>query len=169
MKFERTVRVQKPLDEVFAYLSDFTTNAEWDPGTVSMVRTTGDGDVGTVYECTSTFAGRQTRLTYVVENLVPNERIALRGENSTLIAHDIMTFRATRGDQAGSGDSEAGSAPSGSNTSGVGSATSGTQVTYTADFAFKGITKFIAPLLKPAVAKLMNEGVAGLAAALERL
>jgi len=49
MKFERTVRVQKPLDEVFAYLSDFTTNAEWDPGTVSMVRTTGDGDVGTVY------------------------------------------------------------------------------------------------------------------------
>ena len=177
MKLERTVTVHKPLHEVFAYLSDFTTTTEWDPGTVTTVRTAGDGDVGTEYENTSTFAGRQTRLTYVVEDLVPNERIALRGENSTVIAHDIMTFKATYVDPAGNdiadgdtaGGDAAGSGSAEGKTSGSGSASAGTQVTYTADFTFKGLTKFIAPLMKPAFTKLGNEAEAGMAAALERL
>ena len=172
MKLERTVTVHKPLHEVFAYLSDFTTTTEWDPGTVTTVRTAGDGDVGTEYENTSTFAGRQTRLIYVVEDLVPNERIALRGENSTVIAHDIMTFRATTVDPAGNDIANGGAAGSGSaegTTSGSGSASAGTQVTYTADFTFKGLTKLIAPLMKPAFTKLGNEAETGMAAALARL
>ena len=147
MKFERTVRVQKPLDEVFAYLSDFTTTTEWDPGTVTTVRTAGDGEVGTEYENTSTFAGRQTRLIYVVEDLVPNRHIALRGENKTVIAHDSMTFRTT------------GDAP----------ALSSTEVTYTADFTFKGIARLVAPFLKPAFNRLGDEAETGMAAALSRL
>ena len=172
MKLERTVTVHKPLHEVFAYLSDFTTTTEWDPGTVTTVRTAGDGDVGTEYANTSTFAGRQTRLTYVVEDLVPNERIALRGENSTVIAHDIMTFRATTVDPAGNDIAEgdaSGGGSAGGGSAGSGSAIPGTQVTYTADFTFKGLTKFIAPLMRPAFTKLGNEAEAGMAAALERL
>lgn len=187
MKLERTVTVQKPLHEVFAYLSDFTTTTEWDPGTVTTVRTAGDGEIGTEYENTSTFAGRQTRLIYVVEDLVPNERIALRGENSTVIARDIMTFRATSGDPEGRDNAQGGS-PDGDRAEGGAaesravdrsaaegtasgriSATAGTQVTYTADFTFKGLTKLIAPLMKPAFTKLGNEAEAGMAAALERL
>lgn len=142
MKLERTVTVQKPVDEVFAYLSDFTTTTEWDPGTVSTVRTSGNGAVGTEYHNTSTFAGRQTELTYVVVDLVPNERISLRGENKTVIADDTMTFREANG---------------------------ATEVTYTANFSFKGITRFMAPLLKPAFTKLGNEAETGMAAALARL
>ena len=46
---------------------------------------------------------------------------------------------------------------------------SDTEVTYTADFTFKGITRFVAPLMKPAFTRLGNEAEAGLAAALERL
>ena len=172
MKLERTVTVHKPLHEVFAYLSDFTTTTEWDPGTVTTVRTAGDGDVGTEYANTSTFAGRQTRLIYAVEDLVPNERIALRGENSTVIAHDIMTFRATTVDPAGNDIAEgdaSGGGSAGGGSAGSGSAIPGTQVTYTADFTFKGLTKLIAPLMKPAFTKLGNEAEAGMAAALERL
>ncbi len=142
MQLKRTVTIRKPLDKVFAYLADFTTTTEWDPGTVTTVRTTGDGAVGTEYQNTSTFAGRQTQLTYVMLDLVPNKRIALRGENSTVIAYDTMTFREV--------DSQ-------------------TEVTYTADFTFKGITKFVAPLLKPAFTKLGNEAETGMAAALARL
>ena len=88
MRLQRTVTVQKPLDKVFAYLSDFTTTTEWDPGTVKTVRTSGDGTFGTEYLNTSTFAGRQTQLTYVVVDLVPNRHISLRGENKTVIALD---------------------------------------------------------------------------------
>lgn len=142
MKLERTVTVQKPVDEVFAYLSDFTTTTEWDPGTVSTVRTSGNGAVGTEYHNTSTFAGRQTQLTYVVVVLVPNERISLRGENKTVVADDTMTFREVNG---------------------------ATEVTYTANFSFKGITRFMAPLMRPAFTKLGNEAETGMAAALARL
>ncbi|MEO6144510.1 MAG: SRPBCC family protein [Dermatophilaceae bacterium] len=142
MRVRRIVTVEKPMDRVFAYLSDFTTTTEWDPGTVITVRTSGDGGFGTEYLNTSTFAGRQTQLTYVVEDLVPNLHIALRGENKTLIAHDTMTFRA---------------------------AGNGTEVTYTADFTFKGMTRFLAPLLKPAFKRLGDQAETGMAKALARL
>ena len=142
MRLQRTVTVEKPLDTVFSYLSDFTTTTQWDPGTVKTVRSSGDGSFGTEYLNTTTFAGRETQLTYVVQELVPNQRIALRGENATVIAHDTMTFREVAG---------------------------GTEVTYTADFTFKGMTRFIAPLLRPAFVRLFNEAEAGMAAALTRL
>jgi len=142
MRLRRTVTVDKPLGSVFAYLSDFTTTTEWDPGTVRTVRTTGDGAVGTTYLNTSTFAGRQTQLTYVVQELVPNQRIALRGANETVIAHDTMAFRA---------------------------AGSGTEVVYTADFTFSGIARFLAPLLRPAFTRLGNDAQRGMAEALARL
>lgn len=142
MRLCRIITVTKPLDEVFAYLSDFTTTTEWDPGTVKTVRTAGDGGVGTEYANISTFAGRETQLDYVVHELIPNQRIALRGENKTVIARDTMTFRTTGSD---------------------------TEVTYTADFTFKGIARLIAPLLRPAFTRLGNEAQTGMAAALRRL
>ena len=46
MKLQRTIVVGKPLDEVFAYLSDFTPTTEWDPGTETTVRQGGDGGAG---------------------------------------------------------------------------------------------------------------------------
>jgi len=147
VRLQRTVTVEKPLDKVFAYLSDFTTTTEWDPGTVRTVRTSGDGGFGTEYLNTSTFGGRQTQLSYVVVELVPNQRIALRGENTTVIAQDTMTFREVNG----------------------GRADTSTEVTYTADFTFKGITRLIAPLLTPAFTRLGNEAESGMAAALDRL
>ena len=147
MRLQVTVTADKPLDTVFAYLSDFTTTTEWDPGTVKTTRASGDGGLGTEYLNTSTFAGRETQLTYVVQELVPNQRISLRGENKTVIAHDTMTFREVGGQETGTK----------------------TEVTYTADFTFKGITKLIAPLMTPAFARLGNEAETGMAAALARL
>lgn len=147
MRVQRTVTVEKPVEKVFAYLSDFTTTTEWDPGTVRTILTSGDGGFGTVYLNTSTFAGRQTQLTYVVQDLVPNWHIALRGENKTVIAHDTMTFRTTRGDTA----------------------VTCTEVIYTADFTFKGVARLVAPFLKPAFTRLGDEAEAGMAAALARL
>ena len=71
MKIVRTITVAKPVHLVFAYLSDFTTTTEWDPGTIRTTRASGDGGVGTEYLNTSKFLGRETQLTYVVEELVP--------------------------------------------------------------------------------------------------
>lgn len=142
MRIQRTVRAEVPVRRAFAYLTDFSTTTEWDPGTVSTVRLSGDGGAGTTYRNTSRFLGRTTELTYVVEELVPDERIRLRGENSTVISVDTMTFRSTG---------------------------SVTEVTYTAEFAFKGVSRVLAPLLRPAFVRLGNEAEAGLREALALL
>jgi len=156
MEIERTVTVDQPVDRVFAYLSDFTTTTEWDPGTVRTERLTGDGGVGTRYRNVSRFLGRETELEYVVVDHVPGERLALRGENATVVAHDTMTFvRTVPVSGTGSG-AAAGSAES-------------TTVTYRADFAFKGVAKLVAPLLAPAFKKLGDDAERGMREALGRL
>ena len=142
MRIERTVVVDVPVRRAFDYLADFTTTTEWDPGTMTTVRCEGDGGVGTSYRNTSTFLGRETSLVYVVEELVTDERIRLRRENKTVISVDTMAFRPTDG---------------------------GTEVTYTADFTFKGVSRLLGPLLKPALNRLGNEAESGLRAALTRL
>ena len=142
MRLQKTVVTDKPLGKVFDYLSDFTTTTDWDPGTVVTVKERGDGGVGTTYLNTSEFLGRKTDLRYVVEELVPGQRIRLRGENKTLTSVDTMTFR-----QAGTG----------------------TEVTYSAEFALKGAARYLAPLLRPALARLGNQAETGLRQALSRL
>ncbi|EWT02472.1 polyketide cyclase [Intrasporangium oryzae NRRL B-24470] len=152
MDIVRTVTVDRPVDEVFTYLSDFTTTTEWDPGTVRTVVVSGDGGVGTRYRNTSKFLGRETELDYLVTDIVPGERFALRGENATVVANDTMTFART---YAANGDGGGGDG--------------GTTVTYHAAFELKGIARFVAPLLSPAFQRLGDEAEKGLREALTRL
>lgn len=142
MKLQRSVETRATPEAVFAYLSDFTNTNEWDPGTVRTVLVSGDGGVGTVYRNTSKFMGRETELTYEVVDHRPERLFALRGENSSVIANDTMEIEP------------------------VGFAS---KVTYTADFQFKGLGRFIAPLLKPALKKLGDEAEDGLRKALAKL
>lgn len=142
MKIQRTVQTTAAPAAVFAYLSDFTTTTEWDPGTVTTERVSGDGGVGTVYHNVSEFKGKRTELEYTVVTLNDPTLIVLRGTNKTVEATDRMEI-----------------APHGT----------GTQVTYTADFAFKGLAKLAVPFLGGAFRKLGDDAEEGLRAALARL
>lgn len=146
MEITRTVETAAPPEKVFAYLSDFTTTNEWDPGTVETTRVSGDGGVGTRYRNVSSFMGRRTELEYVVREVVPGSRFVLEGNNKTVKAVDTMTFT-----------------PAGA----------GTRVTYNADFRFKGLMKnlavVISPLLVLAFKKLGDDAEAGMQKALDRL
>jgi carbon monoxide dehydrogenase subunit G len=116
---ERTITTSASPEAVWAYLSDFTTTNEWDPGTVRTVRRTGDGGVGTVYDNTSTFLGRETKLVYtVVESSAPT-RIQLRGENQSVTATDTITMTSDG---------------------------SGTRVHYAAELEFRGMLRRLDPL-----------------------
>jgi uncharacterized protein YndB with AHSA1/START domain len=143
MLIVRTVTVDTRVAQAFAYLSDFTTTTEWDPGTVRTTHQAGDGGVGTRYHNVSRFLGRETELTYVVEELAPGRLLRLRGENRTIVAHDTMTFEPT--------------------------ASGGTSITYRAEFELKGLVRLAAPLLRPAFRRLGDDAQAGLRAALVRL
>ncbi len=139
VRIRRVVRVPAPLPRVFDYLADFTTTTEWDPGTVRTERLSGDGGVGTRYRNTSRFLGRESELEYTVIDHVAGRRIRLRGENATVVAADTMEFRAVDGQS---------------------------EVTYTAEFTFKGWARWSAPLLTPALNRLGDEAKGGMHTAL---
>mgnify|MGYP000417362493 FL=1 len=139
---QRQVVVDAPPEAVFAYLADFTTTTQWDPGTVRTERIDGDGGVGTRYLNTSRFAGRTSEITYEVTSVTPGQSIELRGVNQYLIAHDTIT---------------------------VSPRPDGTQVTYRIRFAFQGWLRWIEPLLHLAVAHLLDDGARGLRRELARI
>jgi uncharacterized protein YndB with AHSA1/START domain len=136
MELVRSVIVDRPVEEVFAYLADFTTTTEWDPGTVRTTRESGDGGVGTHYRNVSKFLGRTVELTYVVVDHEPPGLISLRAENDSLIAHDTITVRPASG--------------------------GGAEITYRAVFTFKGLLRYVMPLAAPAFRKLGDEAAEGI-------
>lgn len=143
MKIQRVIETDAAPAAVFAYLSDFTTTTEWDPGTVETTRVSGNGGVGTVYRNVSEFNGRRTELTYEVVESVPESRFALRGEGKGARASDVMELAATE--------------------------SGGTRVTYAADIRLKGLLRLAEPFLGRAFTTLGDEAEAGMRAALSRL
>jgi hypothetical protein len=139
MRITRTVKTTKSLQDVFAYMSDFTSTNDWDPATVKTTLISGDGGVGSRYKNITEFNGRQTELEYVVTDFVDNKVVKLRGENKTLVAVDTMLFS----EQDGT-----------------------VYVTYDANFTFKGFAKLAEPFLKKAFKKLGDDAEVGLKKAL---
>jgi Polyketide cyclase / dehydrase and lipid transport len=139
---QRTLVSRQPVEAVYAYLRDFENAVEWDSGTVACRRTSGDGSVGTTYLNTSRFLGRETELTYTVEDLVPDERIVLVGRNSSVTSQDRI---------------EIVPCPAGS------------EVVYTAMFQFKGAAEWLVPVLRWPIRRLADGTERSLAQALDRL
>jgi hypothetical protein len=142
MQISRTVSTTASLEQAFAYLADFTTTNQWDPGTVRTTRLSGDGGVGTRYRNVSRFLGRETELDYVVTALEPGRLLRLRGENASVASEDEMRFA-----------TEAGR----------------TTVTYRATLRLKGFRVLTAPVVALAFRRLAHEAENGLRTALSRL
>lgn len=147
MEITRTIETTTPVEKVYAYLSDFTSTNEWDPGTVETKRIKGSGEVGTEYHNTSKFMGRETELVYTTKRLEPSRLIQLEGNNKTVRATDTMTLSST--------------------------ATGGTRVVYNARFDFKGLVGKLSPVLPLFLSlpfkKLGDEAEAGMTKALDAL
>lgn len=139
-RYAATVESPRQPAEVFDYLADFSTNAEWDPGTISAERM-GDGPVGlgAEYRLVVSFLGRSSRLTYrIVEYERPNI-VTFRGENAAVVSLDRITVEPWTG---------------------------GTRLTYTATLTPKGATRLVHPLLALAFRRVGDNALTGLRAAL---
>ncbi len=84
-RYNASVYSPRPPGEVFAYLSDFSTTAEWDPGVVEAERL-GNMPVGegSEFRVVATFLHRKTPLTYRIIEYDPPNAVTFRGENSTV-------------------------------------------------------------------------------------
>ena len=141
-KIERTITTTAPPEQVWTFMSDFTTTEQWDPPTVRTLRVSGDGGVGTVYRNTSKVMGRESDLTYTVIDCEPPRLLRLKGENETLEAIDTVE---------------------------VDGVDTGTLVRYTADFSLKGAARLAAPLLPLGLKRLGDSAAEQLARCLNRL
>lgn len=137
-RYRATLHADRPVEEVFAYLADFSTTEEWDPG---VVRATRHGEVGpgATFDLVASFLGRENELTYEIVEYEPPRAVTLRGENATVVSLDRIT---TEADGAG------------------------TQITYDADLSLKGPLRLADPLLRIAFGRVGDRALAGLRATL---
>ncbi len=143
LSVQRTFEVAAPLDQVFAFLSDFTNTEQWDPGTVTTTRAdNGPLEVGASFHNVSEFRGRRTELEYRLERFEPGERLTFVGKNKTVTATDDLSFRAADGH---------------------------TSITYRAHFDFHGLARLAEPLLKSGFEKIADKTIAQMRATLEHL
>jgi carbon monoxide dehydrogenase subunit G len=137
----RTFTTTASPESAHAYLADFRHAEEWDPGTQTCERTSGDGGVGTTYRNVSSFLGREVEITYTTAELAPPSRVHLRGTNESFEGHDIFEIR-----------------PSGR----------GAEITYRADMSFSGLSKLAAPAVAAYLPILARKTVDQLRTCLDR-
>jgi hypothetical protein len=82
------------VDEAFAYMSDFSNARYWDPS-VQSARRLEDGDLvlGTQFELTVRFGGRDQVLKYRVTDIERPTRVVFTSESATLLSQDTLTFQ----------------------------------------------------------------------------
>jgi len=137
---KETLDVDRPLEDVFAFIGDFANTKDWDPGVTNASKITdGPIGVGTRYHVDVVFGGRTLPMTYEVTAWDPPNRVVLRGEGSTVTAVDDIRFEATQG---------------------------GTRIRYSADLRLKGVLKIAEPFFKGRFDETGRKAMAGMRAAL---
>jgi len=136
-RYVATLESPRTQEDVFAYLSDFSTTQEWDPGVAEAQRLDeGPIAVGSRFNVVAEFMGRKTPLVYAVVAYDAPHSITLRGDNATVISLDTIAFEPT--------------------------AAGGTRVSYDADLTLKGPLGIGDPLLKLVFNRIGDRAVAGL-------
>ena len=134
--YRASIDTQQSREDLFAYLSDFSTTEEWDPGVVEAERLNDQAvGEGTEFRLVAEFLGRKNELTYRIVEYDPPHAVTVLGENATVISRDKITFDPTAG---------------------------GTRVTYDADLALKGPLRIADPLLALAFNRVGDRALAGL-------
>ncbi len=102
MLVTEVIEVPRSVEEAFAYVADFTTVAEWDPGIHSARRVSGDGGIGSVYEVQAEFRGKTMPFTYTVTAYEADRRIVLDGVGEKATSLDTIVFEPSGRPHAGS-------------------------------------------------------------------
>ena len=136
--YTATVSSTQPPDEVFAYLADFRSVAEWDPSVRTAVHVNGGDpiELGAIFRVTIKTALSEVVLDYRTIGLDRSDMIVLRGENNSMVSLDTITIR---------DDGHGGAA-----------------VTYDAKIELKGLRKLADPLLGLAFKRLGDKARDGL-------
>lgn len=98
-RFEESVEIARPPEEVFAFVADSENDARWTPQ-VEEVRKTSEGPVGvgTTYEAVVSLLGRRFEVTgEISEYDEPNRKLGLRTVSGPLRIEAVRTVEAVPG------------------------------------------------------------------------
>jgi uncharacterized protein YndB with AHSA1/START domain len=146
---ERTIHTDASPEQVWDFLSDFTTTEQWDPPTRSTRRVEGLGGVGTRYHNVSHVMGRDIDIDYTVVEAVPPHRLQLHGSSSSMTMVDTISLAPRSADD--------------------GAGTRGTVVTYRAEFRPEGMARIAAPVLPRVLERIGDDAAERMAQCLRAL
>lgn len=140
-RLHETITVERSLRDCFAYLADFSTAEQWDPGVYRAEKVTpGAPRVGSEFALVLNSAGRRVPMSYRLTALRGEEEIQLSGVGEGFCADDTIRLTAL-GEQR-------------------------TEIDYVADIRFTGPAARIEPLLRGWLTRMGRKALQGLARAL---
>ena len=129
---QETADVARPIDEVFAYVSDFTTTQEWDATAISARKLTpGKVAEGTEFEVVCALPVGSIDINYKIEALEHNKRVVLSGSSRFFDIRDTISFSPSQ---------------------------RGTKIEYRAEFFFKPMIGSIASISSSGLESMGREG-----------
>ena len=141
IKFSNSVVVQRPIDEVFAYLVNSEHDAEWEEGVVEVRKTSeGPWGLGTTFVYVTQFMGRRIEEPGKITECQPNERFSFSTGSGGVRVDGTFTFEPSDG---------------------------GTKVTYSGEAELGGLFKIARPLLAGQIKRQTETNMAKLKTVLE--
>ena len=97
-KLEQSVVINRPIEEVFAFVSDFEMSPQWMSELVEAKQTSeGPVGVGTTYMAVATPLGRRAESTQEVVEYEPNSKYAIKSTSGSVESKDEYTFESVAG------------------------------------------------------------------------
>jgi carbon monoxide dehydrogenase subunit G len=98
MRIENTRMINRPIEDVFAFLADPHNNPEWMSGVIDINRSgTGPVKLGDTFQHTVKFLGRSATLTFQVIELEPPRRYCVRNLGGPIEFHGCYTLESRHG------------------------------------------------------------------------
>lgn len=142
-KLQHSLETSTPRSAAFAYVAEWSRQAEWDPNTASSQRIgSGAPEVGARYRLMVRLGRRTVPMEYRITELAAPERLVLVGEGSGIWAQDTISFTETP---------------------------TGTRVDYEAEIRLSGVLGLVQPLLGRAFDAIGRGAVAGMKRELDAL
>jgi len=88
LKVENSILINKPVEQVWNYLTDFENTPKWDIGVLETKQTSeGPAGLGTTFQNSGPFLGRTAVREYEVIEYVPNKKVKVKLITSTRSIH----------------------------------------------------------------------------------
>jgi uncharacterized membrane protein len=81
IKVEESAVIHRPVEEVFAFVSNFENHPKWENNFVAVKQTSaGPVGVGTTFLCTMKMPGQRVESQFIVTEFEPNRKIAFKAD-----------------------------------------------------------------------------------------